>query len=315
MDIQILLFLQNFRNGAGSFLTTPMVLFTDIAAYGSPICAIIIYWAVSRSFGYWLMANVASGFFVNNVIKLAACIYRPWIRSPQIIPPEKALKSATGYSFPSGHTQVASSFFGACAVRLDGDRRPLRAVCVLFILLTGFSRCFLGVHTPQDVLVSMAIAALLIWALGILFTKISENPSLLYYAVAAGIVICAAAILCFYMKAYPVEYLDGKLIVDPEDMAMDGYTAAGAMLGFLIGTAVEVRFIRFSTECTIPRKTLRVLTGIPIPVLFLTLLKPLIYGAIGNGPGHVLVYGLILFYIVALHPALFTAVEAKQAQA
>ena len=79
MDIQILLFLQNFRNGAGSFLTTPMVLFTDIAAYGSPICAIIIYWAVSRSFGYWLMANVASGFFVNNVIKLAACIYRPWI--------------------------------------------------------------------------------------------------------------------------------------------------------------------------------------------------------------------------------------------
>ena len=289
MDIQILLFLQNFRNGAGSFLTTPMVLFTDITAYGSPICAIIIYWAVSRSFGYWLMANVASGFFVNNVIKLAACIYRPWIRSPQIIPPEKALKSATGYSFPSGHT-------------------------VLCVLLTGFSRCFLGVHTPQDVLVSMAIAALLIWALGILFTKISENPSLLYYAAAAGIVICAAAILYFYMKAYPVEYLDGELIVDPEDMAMDGYTAAGAMLGFLIGTAVEARFIRFSTECTVPRKILRVLAGIPIPVVFIKLLKPLIYDVIGDGPGHVLVYGIILFYIVALHPALFTAVEAKQAQ-
>ena len=160
----------------------------------------------------------------------------------------------------------------------------------------------------------MAIAALLIWALGILFTKISENPSLLYYAVAAGIVICVAAILYFYMKAYPVEYLDGELIVDPEDMAMDGYTAAGAMLGFLIGTAVEARFIRFSTECTVPRKILRVLAGIPIPALFLMLLKPLIYDVAGDGPGHVLVYGIILFYIVALHPALFTAVEAKQAQ-
>ena len=179
MDIQILLFLQNFRNGAGSFLTTPTVLFTDIAAYGSAICTIVIYWAVSRSLGYWLMANVVSGLFINNVLKLTACIYRPWIRSPQIIPPEKALKSATGYSFPSGHTQIAASFFGSLAVRIDEDRRPLRAVCVVFILLTGCSRCFLGVHTPQDVLVSIAVAAVLIRALGLLFRKISENPSLL----------------------------------------------------------------------------------------------------------------------------------------
>ena len=311
MDIQILLFLQNFRNGAGSFLTTPTVLFTDIAAYGSAICTIVIYWAVSRSLGYWLMANVVSGFFINNVLKLTACIYRPWIRSPQIIPPEKALKSATGYSFPSGHTQIAASFFGSLAVRIDEDRRPLRAVCVVFILLTGFSRCFLGVHTPQDVLVSIAVAAVLIRALGLLFRKISENPSLLYYSVAVGIIIAVAAILFFYIKAYPMDYLDGDLIVDPEEMTMDGYAAAGVMLGVLAGAAVEVRFIRFGTECTILCRVLRVLTGIPVPLIFIKVIKPLVYDVIGEGAGHVLVYGLLLFYIVALHPALFTAVEKR----
>ena len=108
-----------------------------------------------------------------------------------------------------------------------------------------------------------------------------------------------------------MDYLDGDLIVDPEEMTMDGYAAAGVMLGVLAGAAVEVRFIRFGTECTILCRVLRVLTGIPVPLIFIKVIKPLVYDVIGEGAGHVLVYGLLLFYIVALHPALFTAVERR----
>ena len=311
MDLQFLLMLQNFRNGAGSFLIRPMLLVSDLTTYGSAVLCIILYWAVSRSMGYWLMTNVVTGFFVNNVIKLTACIYRPWIRSPLIVPPQNAMESATGYSFPSGHTQISSSFFGSCAVRTKKEHGPLRVVCVLAMLLTGFSRVFLGVHTPQDILVSYGVAALLLWLTWILFNKIEQTPSLLYPVIAAGVIAVIAAIVYFHLKAYPLEYIDGELIVDPEEMKMDGYASAGVALGFLAGVLVETRFIRFHVEGTLLQRILRVLLGIPIPIVLLKVIRPLIYKGIGEGAGHVVVYGIILFYIVALYPALFTAVESK----
>ena len=311
MDLQFLLMLQNFRNGAGSFLIRPMLIVSDLTTYGSAVLCIVIYWAFSRSLGYWLMTNVVTGFFVNNVIKLTACIYRPWIRSPLIVPPESAMESATGYSFPSGHTQISSSFFGSCAVRTGKEHAPVRVVCVLAMLLTGFSRVFLGVHTPQDILVSYGVAALLLWLTWILFNKIEQTPSLLYPVIAAGVIAVIAAIVYFHLKAYPLEYIDGELIVDPEKMKMDGYASAGVSLGFLAGVLVETRFIRFHTESTVLQRVLRVLLGIPVPLVLLKLVRPFVYKMIGEGAGHVVVYGIILFYIVALYPALFTAVESK----
>ena len=92
---------------------------------------------------------------------------------------------------------------------------------------------------------------------------------------------------------------------------MDGYASAGVALGFLAGVLVETRFIRFHVEGTLLQRILRVLLGIPIPIVLLKVIRPLIYKGIGEGAGHVVVYGIILFYIVALYPALFTAVESK----
>ena len=311
MDLQYLLLLQNFRNAAGSFLITPMLLISDFATYGSAACCIVIYWAVSRELGYWFVTNCVVGFFINNLLKLTACVYRPWIRLPQIEPPAKALESATGYSFPSGHTQTAASFFGSCAFRKGEDRLPLKVACIVLILLTGFSRNFLGVHTPQDVLASMACAAVLIWALRILFSKIEQTPSIVYPAAVAGIVIVILAVVYFQLKTYPMDYMDGALIVDPEIMKEDGFTTAGMALGFFSGVLVEVRFIRFKTEGTVLRRILRVLLGIPLPIVHLKVIKPIVYNAIGELPGHLVVYGILIFYVVALYPAMFSAVQKR----
>ena len=57
MDLQFLLMLQNFRNGAGSFLIRPMLIVSDLTTYGSAVLCIVIYWAFSRSLGYWLMTT------------------------------------------------------------------------------------------------------------------------------------------------------------------------------------------------------------------------------------------------------------------
>lgn len=56
MDISILLALQDFRNGAGSFLTDYFVKMTFLGELNSAIVMMaIIYWCVSKELGtYWI---------------------------------------------------------------------------------------------------------------------------------------------------------------------------------------------------------------------------------------------------------------------
>ncbi len=121
--------------------------------------------------GFFLLFSQSAGSFINNFIKNYACVYRPWIRDPRITPPAKALEGATGYSFPSGHSQNVMSEYGASGYELKKkDRAQKRhawawavTLCASIILLIGFSRNFLSVHTPQDVAVGLCEGALLIW--------------------------------------------------------------------------------------------------------------------------------------------------------
>ncbi|MEY4747430.1 MAG: hypothetical protein RLZZ416_479 [Candidatus Parcubacteria bacterium] len=70
----------------------------------------------------------------------------------------------TGYSFPSNHATAAFALYGFLAWSLWDLKRPMRAIgiaiCLLFILLVGFSRIYLGVHYPLDVAGGYAIGAI-----------------------------------------------------------------------------------------------------------------------------------------------------------
>ena len=157
MDLRYLLLLQQLRESSGDLMTSFMMTVTNIAMFGSAILCVIIFWAVDRVFGYWLITNTVSGLFLNNVIKLTACVYRPWVRWPQLDPPEKAIESATGYSFPSGHTALA--FTGA--VILDKEYRHVSPWISVagYAVATGVAvdRMARNRHAWQDVTTGAAI--------------------------------------------------------------------------------------------------------------------------------------------------------------
>jgi undecaprenyl-diphosphatase len=82
---------------------------------------------------------------------------------------------ASFYSFPSGHATVAVGFYGMLtlilAYRLRGVARWVVAVSgVLVVLLIGFSRLFLGVHYPTDVLAGYLAAPLWVVCVGAVYT-------------------------------------------------------------------------------------------------------------------------------------------------
>ena len=163
MDIDILLTLQEFRNGSGSIFAGFFSKMTWLGELSTAIVIMaLIYWCVSKEFGAYLLMGWSGNRLVNGVLKVTACAYRPWIRDARIVPYGDSITTATGYSFPSGHTMNAASIFGGGAVRKDLPR-VLRIVLGILVLLVGFSRNFLGVHTPQDVLVGIVAGTLVMF--------------------------------------------------------------------------------------------------------------------------------------------------------
>jgi undecaprenyl-diphosphatase len=69
------------------------------------------------------------------------------------------LAEPMGYSFPSGHALVSFAFFGALVVFAAPQRRWYYIAAALPIAAIGFSRVYLGMHYPTDVLGGWAVAA------------------------------------------------------------------------------------------------------------------------------------------------------------
>lgn len=120
------------------------------------VIALILFWCVDKRHGYYVLTVGFLGNIANQFLKLWFRIPRPWVKDPSFTILEQAREAADGYSFPSGHTQTAVGSFGAIAV--TAKRRWVRAVSIAIAVLVGFSRMYVGVHTPADVLVGAAMA-------------------------------------------------------------------------------------------------------------------------------------------------------------
>ena len=124
--------------------------------------AIIVFWCFSKYGGYYLLTAGFFGTLINQALKLICRIPRPWVKDPNFTIVESARAEATGYSFPSGHTQSVTTALG-CPARYSRSW-VLRIVFIILIALTALSRMYLGVHTPADVLVSLGIGIVLVFA-------------------------------------------------------------------------------------------------------------------------------------------------------
>lgn len=81
---------------------------------------------------------------------------------PEVFPP---LGPESGYSFPSGHTIAAVAVYGSLAVLLwRRGHRGWALLSALWIPLVGFSRIYLGAHYPSDVVASLALGTIWLFA-------------------------------------------------------------------------------------------------------------------------------------------------------
>ena len=115
----------------------------------------IVFWCVNKYKGYYLLCVGFLGTVLNQFLKILCRVPRPWVKDPDFTIVESAREAASGYSFPSGHTQTAVGLYGGIA-RVSKST-ALRVGMIALAALVALSRMYLGVHTPADVLTSAAI--------------------------------------------------------------------------------------------------------------------------------------------------------------
>ncbi|MCR5404233.1 MAG: phosphatase PAP2 family protein [Butyrivibrio sp.] len=267
MDIQYLLLLQELRNATGGIFDELFNAISKFAVDVLPFLPFVIFWGVDKKWGYYFLTSHWTGELINGIIKLTVCAYRPWIRSDLIEPAGDSKVAATGYSFPSGHTRTATTVYGSVIVWQKDKRKWLAILCGILILLTGFSRNFLGVHTPQDVLVGLLESVLLLFVIYKVSEKVEGNDRMLDILTAAGVVFAIVALIYVIFKPYPMDYdAAGKLLVDPSKMMNDFFKACGAFLGFLAGSYYDRHYLHY--RIPVGAKNLPILVCVGTGLLF-----------------------------------------------
>ena len=193
------------------------------------VAAVVVFWCVSKWEGYYLMTIAFCGTVLNQFLKLICRVPRPWVRDPNFTIVESARAEATGYSFPSGHTQNAIGLFGGMA--RWGGRRWVRLGLTTLALVIAFSRMYLGVHTPADVGVSLVLAAALVLGLYPLMRRAQEKPRYMGYVLAAMLVVSGAFVVFVETCGFPAD-------MDAENLASGiGMEDAGRCGGYDVGLA------------------------------------------------------------------------------
>ena len=315
MDIQVLLGLQAFRNGGGAILTDFMSKMTFLGELNTAIVIMaVIYWAVNKDLGTYLLMGWSGNRLANGVLKVTVCAYRPWIRDARIVPYGNSTTTATGYSFPSGHTMNAASVFGGGAVRKDTPT-SLRVMLGIVVALVAFSRLFLGVHTPQDVLVGGAAGLMIMWLVFLLIQWVAAHPAKDWLVVCIGIGLAAAVALYAAFKPYPADYDSaGRLIVDGAKMANDTFKGVGWCTAFLTGWMLERHFVRFSTDVPLFTKLARIIACLIGYYAVSLILVPLVKEWISGPAGTIISCFLQMFFVTFVFPWCFTRIEQKGAE-
>lgn len=256
------------------------------------VVAAIFYFIIDKKFGQKLIFTICGNVMANGIAKNFAKIQRPFITDPTLHPVR--VETATGYSFPSGHTENAAGWLTVVAGWFR--KKWAYAVACVLMLLIGFSRTFLGVHYPSDVVAGLLIGVLTALLFGWLFDK-WENK------------FPAFAILIGLYTVFGVIFL---ISADPQ--FADYFKMFGFAAGYAAGYPFEKKFANFSNDVPLWKRIIRCAVGLGLALGIRFGLSAL-FGLISTDVVQIQLllgmvrYFMISFFCIGLYPWLFTKVK------
>lgn len=245
-NVAIIKLIQSFSNPFLDKLSVAVTMMGEETFF--MIAAVIVYWCIDKNFGYLLGFSYISNAVINDGIKEMLQVPRP-IGEPGIR--SFRLETATGYSFPSGHAQCSTSFWTSVMIKLK--KKWINVVGVIFIILVGISRLYLGVHRPIDVVAGIIVGAFWVYISNYMFCVAEKTGSKTVFLV---FIIPMCAVL-FVLKS------------------QDFYKPMGATLAFYIGYLIEPKYIKYDVKARFPVQIVKLVSGLAVLVGIRLILKQL----------------------------------------
>lgn len=252
--MEFLRILEGLRTGFGDIFFSIITFLGDETAF--ILLGLVFFWCIDKKKGYYLLSIGFIGTIINQFLKLWFRIPRPWVKDESFTIVESAREGASGYSFPSGHTQSSVGIFGGIA--RCSDKKLVRILCIAACILVPFSRMYLGVHTPLDVGVSVIIALILIFGLYPLVNKATENKNIMRILLGSIAVLSLGLLIFVSFYKFP-ENVDMHNLQSGEKNA---YKMLGCSLGILLAFEIDNKYLNFETKAPLLGQILKLSSGI-----------------------------------------------------
>ncbi|PWH12940.1 MAG: hypothetical protein DDG59_14990 [Anaerolineae bacterium] len=230
----------------GQWLVIPMQAITFLGSEEFFLLVLpAIYWCLDTALGFRVALILLISNSLNGMLKLAFHAPRPYWISAQV----KAFAAETSFGAPSGHAQIAAGVWGMIAATVR--RSWVWLVCLSLIFLIGFSRLYLGVHFPHDVLFGWLFGAITLTLLLLLWKPMESflagqtlGNRFLFALGVSFVMILIELVAYLWLRinfTLPQSWIDQAIAAGvngrlPDPVTMQGaWSNAGAFFGLMSG--------------------------------------------------------------------------------
>ncbi len=228
------------------------------------VLALVLFWCVDKWKGYYLLSAGFLGTILSQAMKLICRVPRPWVRDPGFTVVESAKAGATGYSFPSGHTQGATCSFGGIA-RMT-KRTWLRWAMAGLIVLIGFSRMYLGAHYPSDVGVGLLVGLAVVLILYPILQRAKDNVRVMYGFLGVMLLLSLGYLFFVRFVKFPADAYEIDVNTKTSNYVnalKNAWSLLGSLLGMIAAFTVDQK-TKFSEQAPLPGQICKVVLGLAI---------------------------------------------------
>lgn len=290
VEIEILRTLESWRTPFLSKLAEIITMLGEETVF--ILLAAVLYFIIDKKYAQKLIFIMCCGTGLNGIVKNFARIPRPFVVDPTL--KSVRVETATGYSFPSGHTQTASGWMTVLAQKLK--KTWAWVVAVVLFLLVGFSRMFLGVHYPSDVAVGLILGVGGALLFGWLYDRKENKLPVL------------AAALCVQL-VFAVVFL----FMNTDEQFADYYKMFGFTAGYVMAYLFEDKYVRLSNDIPLWKRIIRCVVGVALALGlkegFKILFGLIPVGLVGGLILQMVRYMVLAFFILGLYPWLCKKVK------